>query len=340
MIRKSFIRKNSLFTACLIIISVFLSSCNRPPFYQKDISGIEPPEVSIHRYEVLLFTANPFELAGTLQPRAAEFEVFLGESLHDPAAVSQLYEYVTDPLLKEIYLDVMDAIHELSDLEAGLQQAFRYLLYHFPEIRLPGVYTYISGLDYHHPVHYTGNELLIAIDMYLGADYPNYSRIGMPAYLIRRTEPSFMLPDAMRTIGWQLIARQAQPPETLLDHMIFEGKLLYFLDATLPQLHDTLKIGYTNGQLSWMQSNMGAVWSYYLENELLFSSDHMMINKFIGEAPFTSTFSSESAPRTAAWLGWNIVRQYMKRNPDVDLGTLFRNADSVKILQESRFRPA
>jgi hypothetical protein len=40
----------------------------------------------------------------------------------------------------------------------------------------------------------------------------------------------------------------------------------------------------------------------------------------------------ESAPQLGVWLGWNIVRQYMERHPEVTLNGLLSEGDHQKIL--------
>jgi hypothetical protein len=43
------------------------------------------------------------------------------------------------------------------------------------------------------------------------------------------------------------------PPFSI--NIISQGKLMYFVDAMLPDMHDSLKIGYTAAQLKWCQNN-------------------------------------------------------------------------------------
>lgn len=175
--------------------------------------------------------------------------------------------------------------------------------------------------------------------MYLGKDYPLYPKVGVPAYQTFGMQPAFAGIDVMKLMGERLLQEVAEMPERFLDYMVYEGKILYFLDCMLPQHHDTLKMTYTAEQLNWLENNMGRAWSYFLENEMLYSSDRQIIIKFLGDAPFTAPFSRNAPPRTASYIGWQIVRKYMERNPDQGLGELFRENDAQKILNQSGFRP-
>ncbi len=339
--RKQTVKRIGLFLFPAFLV-FFASSCGEwgsRPFYQADISDISIDSAEIRQYEKVLFNANPFVLRQEIEPYINDFYFFFGDAIDEEEVQQQLYDYVTDPLMIELYLDSREKWEDMSDLRASLTEAFRYYAYHFPEESTPLVYTYISGIDYTMPVYYSEGNVVIALDTYLGSDYPLYSRLGIPAYQSRWMIPAQARADVMRTLANKHIARLSSPPETLLEHMIHEGKQLHFLDCMMPGMHDTLKIKYTADQHRWMKQYAGYAWTYKIDNDLLYSTDHSAIIKFVREAPFTSTFSRESAPRTGAWLGWQIVREYMRRNPDVTLKDLFKEDDARKILRDSRYRP-
>lgn len=325
-------------SVCLLLLAGVFYQCEQKPFYEKDISGIRIEPVVINRYEEVLFTINPFMLRQEIEPFKETFDFFLGGNIDDPLAQQQLYEYLTDPQIRELYLDTHAKYPDLAGQEAGLTRAFRYYRAHFPQADLPRVFSYVSGLDFQMPVKYAENNIIIGLDMYLGPGYGAYRKAGMPQYKALRTDPAFMVADVMRMMGEMQLQKVVTEPRTFLDFMIYEGKMLYFLDCMLPLMHDSLKIGYTGAQLEWVEKNRGQVWSYFLDNEFLYAADRQVINKFIGDGPFTAAFSRGSAPRTAAWIGWQIVRDYMRRHKETSLAGLFENNDTQNILHESRFR--
>ena len=331
--------KKTIFRYLLtVVLLTLLLQCKQKPHYQANISGIDIDTVVIHRYEELLFSINPYNLREEIDPHVETFKLFIGDEIDNPLAQQQLFDYMTDPLIMELYEESMKVWSDLSDLEAELHKAFRYYRYHFQSEPIPRMFSYISGLDYTLPIKYADNNLVIALDLYLGSDFQTYRQIGIPAYQAFRMAPDFLLVDIMRVMAEKHLQREAVIPESFLDYMLYEGKMLYFIDCMLPAYHDSLKIGYTSNQLAWMQQNRGYVWSYYLQNEFLYSSERQIITRFIGDAPFTSAFSRGSAPRTASWIGWQIVREYMRRHPDLSLQDLIQNHDSAAILAASRFR--
>ena len=76
-----------------------------------------------------------------------------------------------------------------------------------------------------------------------------------------------------------------------------------------------------------------------LENKHLFSSESILTAKYINPAPFTAYFPAESPGRTGIWIGWQIVRSFMEKNPQVTLPELMNNPDAQGILERSGYAP-
>jgi hypothetical protein len=327
------------FLIFVIILSLIFQGCKSSPHYEADISDVKIPDVEIRRYEQLLFSVNPFTMLEDIEPYADEFSFFLGDAIYTEAGQAQLYDYITDPFVQEIWEDTNESWENVSDLEKDLTLAFRYFRYYFPSRELPTFYSYVSGLDYEQPVKYIDNNVIIGLDMFLGAGYKNYERVRVPAFKrIRFTEDAVPV-EVFRAIAEDMILRGQNMPETFLDFIVHEGKILYFFDCMLPGMNDSLKISYTGGQLDWATRNQGQAWAFYLDNEMFYSTDRQLIQKFIGAAPFTAPFSRGSAPRMGSFTGWQIVREYMRRNPEVTLTSLFYEKNAREILTESRYRP-
>ena len=150
--------------------------------------------------------------------------------------------------------------------------------------------------------------------------------------------PAKMVSDAL--YGW--LSQQFEykgETENLVSEMIYQGKLQYFLDALDPDGADSLKIGFTKLQLEWCKSHETDMWNYLVEKKLLFSGDRMEIVRFINPAPFTTPFGQKSPGRTGVWIGRQIVRSYLKKNPLIGLRGLMEENDYHKILNSSGYSP-
>jgi len=324
----------------LFALSILLIACNRPGkgSFRVDVSGVAVPEVRIRDYGSALFEADRSNLLPELKRLQAEYGIFLDGDLDDTLNFIGIRDFVNDPALNRVYQDYKQVYGNKGSLEKDLTEAFRHYRYYVPGAILPQVYLFISGFDFEYPVACTGPELVLATDLFLGAAYPEYPRLGLPAYKIRRMSPEHILPACMKEICLQHIDYD-RVGNTLLDKMIFEGKLLLFAEAMMPESSDTIIIGYTQNQLRWVEENESNIWAFYIGNKMLYSTNTQVINKFILDAPFTPFFSNDSPGRIGCWTGWQILRSYYARQEDADLLRLLGEYDAQKILDGSGYRP-
>ncbi len=335
-------KKRICYTGLATMLALIVTACStgdRRPFFEADISNIQVDSLQISRYEKVLFSLNPFVLREEIEPYREEFAIFLGQDVDNEAHYQRLYDFVTDPFIIDLFLDSKEKWEAHDAIERQVSEVFRFYKYHFPNHELPHIFTYISGVDYVNPVKYAGNKLVIGLDAYLGPGYKKYDELAVPRYISRWMRPERMVVDVMRAMADARMHEFAADSETLLEFMIYHGKRQFLLDCFLPRTHDSLKIAYTREHLEWIKQYESYAWTYKIDNDLLYTTDPKTINRFIGEAPFTSVFGSQSAPRTGVYIGWQIVRNYMRRNPDVGLGELLEESDARKILAGARYRP-
>lgn len=338
--------KRSKIRICYVLLAMILlvtlpacSKRERRAFYEADISDTQIDSLRISRYEKVLFRLNPFVLREEIEPYREEFSIFIGHDPVDDLQTQRLFDFITDPFVIDLYLDSKEMWEKHDNMEEILNQAFRYYKYHFPDHEIPHLYTYISGVDYMSPVKVGGNKVVIGLDTYLGPGYTKYDELAIPRYISRWMRPERMIVDVMRTMADARLEETAPEAENLLEHMIYYGKRQFLLDCLLPRTHDSLKIAYTHQQLEWMNKYESYAWTYKIDNDLLYTTDHRTINNFMGDAPFTSVFGNQSAPRTGVYIGWQIVRNYMRRNPDITVGELLAESDARRILSGARYRP-
>ena len=122
--------------------------------------------------------------------------------------------------------------------------------------------------------------------------------------------------------------------------MLYEGKLLYLKDLTLPTYKDEDKIGYTKEQLDWAATNEADIWKFFIEGNILYSTDNKLASRFINPAPFSKFYleiDNESPGRIGSYLGWQIVRSFMKNN-NIPLEDMLQ-MDAAKIFNMSKYKP-
>ena len=309
-----------------------------------DLKGAEI-ELEFKRLDQDVFALNPAAGETNTDQLYAKYGEFLvdycdgvlqighPESDGFPFAVAQ---FIVDENMKVLFEDTETEYPELSEIENDLNSAFSYFHYHFPDSTIPEIVFMISALNY--PVVATKSTMAISLDMFLGADYPVYPQVGIPQYMFSNMKREQVVPQAMK--GWiQSMYETEAVRNSLLDYMIFEGKILYATDAVLRKSPDTVKIGFPNEAMEWCYEFEPRVWAHIIDQELLYSTDFMTINKWINQAPFVAGIPKESPGRLGQWIGWQIVRKYMKANPEISLQELMINQDSQAILASSKYKP-
>ena len=324
------------FTLFLLLL---LSGCSwHKDRLQVDVSGIKVPDVKIHRYDIDLFKIPLSDLSSGLQQIQHEYYFFLGTNLNDPKKLDNMRSYLENPRNIDFHNTCEGKYKDLSKIEKDLTETFRHWKYYFPEIRIPRVYTYISGGDYTNPVQLADSVMIIGLDNYLGKDFKPYFADGLALYKADRMTEEHIVPDCAREIA-EAMFPESNAPMTVLGGMVEAGKRQYIIDALIPGLPEYLKLNYTKEQYAWAVKNEPHIWAAIVENRLLYSSDGQNFRMFLSDGPYTMEFSKDSPPRLGEWIGLQIIRAYMQKNPDITLDRMIHEMDAQKILTLSAYKP-
>jgi hypothetical protein len=323
----------------LFAAAIFLSACNSNDQRNLniDLKEINIPPVEIHRYEKALFSIPKDSLQAGLKAIADKFPIFLSADLDDTLNIIQLHQFVNNPLNTMLYDSTLAKFPNLRSQEVSLTNAFKRFKYYFPEKQVPDVFSYVSGLLYETPIQFFNDDMIIALDMYLGTELKEYRSLRLPLYQIQKMNADYLVRDAMFNLYYYHFLEK--PGKDFLEQMISKGKHLYFLDAMLPETADYIKIGYPEQKLDWCVANEANIWAFLIQNDLLYSSDSQTIRKFFVDGPFTSEFTDQSPARMGEWIGWQVVRTYMNNNPHLSLEQLMNEQDSQKVLKNSGYKP-
>lgn len=247
----------------------------------------------------------------------------------------KLVNFLTDPYIENSYKDVQRVFKTLR-FTSQLTEAFKRIKYYFPDKEIPQVYTHISGFN--QSIVIDSGYISIALDKYLGVDTKYYSMLRIANYIRLNMHPQKITSDVV--LAYLLTEFPAKfDNSTLLDQMIYYGSIQYAMDQILPQTANSLKWGISQKKLDWCYKNERKMWLYLVENKLLFSSDFAVIRRYIDDGPFTATFSKQSPAKTGQWLGYQIVKSYVKKHPEISLPELLATTDYQQILNQSKYKP-
>ena len=222
-------------------------------------------------------------------------------------------------------------------IEDEVNHFFKHLKYYFPNIKIPKIVTLINNVDYQSKIIYLDTLVLISLDTYLGKNHEIYN--GIPNYIKYDMDIAFL----SSHIADKFLSGKINYPKerTFLSQMIYYGKKLYLKEKLLPHKNDTINIGYSKQNLTWAQENELYIWKYFIEKELLYNTDTKLIKRFLDPSPFSKFYleiDNQSPGRIGRWIGWQIVRSFVKKNPEVKLEDLiFMSSEELFI--KSGYKP-
>ncbi len=320
-------RKMSLRIFLLLILSFTLASCNEDDKLEEEISKIEVDFI-VERFDKAYAAAKPSDL-----PKLKQAYPFLF-SKHVPDSV--WIDRINDTLQNQLLIEVGKAFPDFKDVNKDFEKLFQHLKYYDKTFTAPRVVTLTNDVDYRNKTIVTDSLLLVALDNFLGENHEFYQNI--PRYLVQNMHKNQIVPEVAEAYGKKYAYQSSH--KTLLDEMIYYGKLLYFKDVMIPFKTDAEKIGYTEQELKWAEANESPIWSYFIEKELLFSTDSKLPSRFIADAPYSKFYlelDNESPGRLGQYIGWQIVRAYAETTDENVLAILEKEPE--EIFNKAKFKP-
>ncbi len=305
-----------------------------------DVSDISVA-IKIHRFETDLMNIDTNNVMSEMNELVEKYPVFM-KDIYLPKILPALQDtnmmamFVKSPGIRKLYDTCMVVYGDISDIENDFNQVFRFYKYYFPDRKVPKIISFIS--EYSIGTFTYEQEILgVGWDFFLGADYPFYNPTFFPKYIKRTMNKDHLVAKSIEALASDLVGNAEG--ERLMDLMINNGKVLYIMDQLLPYTPDSIKIAYTQPQVEWCEANELAMWSHFMSEDLLYSTRRKDIRKLVDHSPNSPGMPDEAPGRTANWLGWQIVKSFMKRNPETSLEELIALKDAQKLLDQARYKP-
>ncbi|TXE06150.1 gliding motility lipoprotein GldB [Seonamhaeicola algicola] len=312
----------------ILLVVMFAVSCKQENALENTIAKINT-NIEVERFDTYFAKTNASNL-GTLKKA---YPFMFNEKFTDSFYIAK----ANDTLQQMLCNEVDKTFGDFKTTEAEIEALFNHLKYYFPEFNPPRIITTTSDVDYRNKVIVTDTIAIIALDNYLGNTHEFYTNI--PRFITANLVKEQVVVDLATEYAKKYIYQAAN--KTLLDEMIYFGKQLYFKDVVLPFKTEAQRMGYTQAQLNWAAANESDVWRYFVERELLFSTDAKLPSRFINPAPFTKFYlegiDANSPGRLGQYIGWQIVKAYMKQN-EVTLKKMLITSPE-EIFNNTKFKP-
>jgi hypothetical protein len=305
-------------------------------FYSCQNSGLEteirklPVDVELIRFDQAF---SQIDNKGDLQDLKIKHPMFFPSNVADSSwlnlSKSETQVYIQSKIDSVFSTEAL--------LESGFESLFQHLLYYKPKFQIPDVCFLQGDGDSENRMLVYRDRLLVSLDFYLGKDQELYYEI--PDYLRYEYQSKFLLRDAALAL-WPSPYYREGKPRNFLDRMIEKGKSIYLIDRLIPEMKLGDNLSYSDEDLQWSEANEFQVWSYFSQNDYLFSSESDLSKRFIDRAPFSKffmDFDRETPARIGTYIGYRIVDSFMQNN-DVSLPQLLEMAPGL-IYQRSKYKP-
>ncbi len=323
-------KKRILLISLLSLLAV--QSCKKDP---ENIWKIEVKK-SVEKIQITDISKEFFDPNFPLEQFKTQYPWFQGTVTDEDYAKRRL-----DPLEVKIYKEAIAKI-DVNKLSTELADLFAHVQHYFPQFKNPKVYLFSSSLQMaEEPILYQPQENLLFIDItgFMGENNTNYKGV-VENYFQKSMNPQNIVPKVSLAFA-QNAVRIDGDQQKFIDELIYSGKIMMLQDAFLPETPEYLKLNYTQKQYDWAIQNEANVWNYFVESNLLFSSDARLVGRFIAPGPFSKFYTeidNESSPQIGVFTGYKICKKYFAENPETKLLD-FLKMSGTDIFNKSDYKP-
>ena len=331
----------------LVVAVLFLFSCNNAD-KNPDVSNIRI-NLSTERFEKKLFDTSAPSLLAYLQRletsnpsfTATYLKTILNADPQWPADTTATFVNGFVKAFRPVYDSAEKIFNDFSPYEEEIRKGLQYVKYYFPAYKVPEkIITYIGPLDGYGDI-ISEQGFLIGLHHHLGRNYSLYKtemvREVYPDYISDRFEPAYIVVNCMKNLVNDIYPEK-ESDKPLINQMIEKGKRLYILSRFLPNTDDYKLMGYTETQMKDCYKHEAAIWDMFVKNSYLQTADKNISKNFIDEGPKTQELGEGAPGNIGSFVGWQIVKKYMQKNPATTLQQLI-SLDEERILQEAKYKP-
>jgi hypothetical protein len=333
----------------ITVLAILLISCKQDRL-DVDVSAITVPQVKILHYEKDFFAIDTGRIAVSLASLRKRYGDFSDGFINNIICRQALDSFNRDLAIRDFLLDKdmrdvneecqkLFPVEHFTQMENEITDAYKHFRYYFPKRKLPNaVYTDMAGFS--NNILNISGSYGISLEFYLGQENIFYDALQdlWPAYRRRVSTKEYMTSNFIK--AWMMNEFPYTPePNTLINKMVYEGKILYLEKALLRNTPDSIIIGCSQKKLDWSEANEAKMWATLIEQKKLYSGNEEDLNHYTEDGAYTPGFPRESPGKAGNWIGLRIVETFMDKNPTVTLEQLMQIKDGQAILIRSKYKP-
>jgi hypothetical protein len=236
----------------------------------------------------------------------------IGE-ISDTAFIRSIFQFTHDNGIIRLENRIQEKFKNLESKKKAIIDGLKHLKYHFPSGKIPENIVFMNSL-FQSNAFCTEKEIGIGLERYLGKKVDIIKELpNEPFYdwIKEGMDVQYMERDAI--CSWIITHYIPETDGTLAENIIKWGKIIYLTEAAFPSFDKNIIIRYTKEDYDWAVDNEMAFWKYLVNEKMLFKNNDLDKANLLKEAPFTIGLPEKSPDRFGQFLGWQMVRHYMKK---------------------------
>ena len=173
-------------------------------------------------------------------------------------------------------------------------------------------------------VLFVDSVMLIALNHYLGADYPGYSH--PPRYQRSLKTPEQLPYDLAEALVATEYPFEEGESTTLLSRMLYEGALALAKTRLVDASSPATALGYDEDTYQRLLKTEGDIWRTLVENRLLYDISPTTSRKLLSFGPDVNLGNMNVPSRSGRFIGYRIVESYMRKHPETTLPELLSSS--------------
>lgn len=325
-----------LFTLIFLMIS-----CDSSP-KEVDVSEVETV-VAVSRLDLELPNCNNVQdVKALLDKNKGLVNAFLDYGIlpDENVMAEKFWLLAGDDKFKELFAEVNNEYKDISDVEPQLESLYKHIKFYFPRFKEPTLYMIMGGFGGFDANFMNDTTVVLGMENFLtkkGKYFPR--RETTPYYLHRHFTRDKIASKISNMLGQYEFANFNTNDNALINDMIYWGKIYYFTEHMIPLAPDSVIIEYTPDEMNRVEMNKVETYAYFAKNEFFYNEEKAAERKFVAPRPVTNEIGDKAPGRIGRYLGWEIVRSYMKNNSKVTLEELMKDMDHKGIFRKAKYKP-
>ena len=262
------------------------------------------------------------------------YNQFLGVDFNsDKQFLNSINQYYSDPYISRLQNQIQK-LGNLNEEKSKINRSFQYLKYHFPQIKTPKKIAFISS-TFAHRTPVTIENIGISLECYLNNKLKVIKELPIkdfPQYYKEELNRRYMVRDVIQEwVSKKLLKNKGNLQ--FAEKMIHWGKVLYLINASIPDAELSLICRYSPDDFKWAEDNESGIWKHIIDQKMLYKRNDLTDKGRLYDDTFNMDLPNDSPQRLGQYIGYKMLLSYMNVNSDMPLKELIK-VPYTDIMQE------